>query len=272
MCIEIRPRRSDVVPQLGPPRSGHDPLPICSGQPSVFASGYGHSSGQVKALHTLLQHQQGFAPLGNGGNGLCGRLPSHGIQRRVLHWECLLCCVARQLAARVHLPPTQISGSPWPWSALLSAGEYQRLKAFKRAWLDADPDLQGIDFAFVSLSQNVRFVGTSFVNNPNVPTLLRSTILFRVVLDTSRLTPRLAVPIELLAMQMFPVNLPKDHFLSGLVPFEHAFAELSVGMASARALAGNGMNMAAVGAIILWALASMSLPAERHTEAESARS
>ena len=129
------------------------------------------------------------------------------------------------------------------------------MKKYKRLWLNAElGESSGQDFVFVSLSQNAQFVGDHFVSSTTIPTLIRNTILFRLTADSASTTlpSRLAIPVELLAMQMLPVLLPEGHFFHGLVAFEEMFQNRRLSLNSMRSLAGNGMNFAAVGSVLLW--------------------
>ena len=169
--------------------------------------------------------------------------------------EQLLAAERQAMAARMFLPPQDSSGNPWPWTALLTEGEYHRLKKYKRLWLNAElGESSGQDFVFVSLSQNAEFVGDHFVSSTTIPTLIRNTILFRLTADSAATTlpSRLAIPLELLAMQMLPVLLPEGHFFHGLVAFEETFQNRRLSLNSMRSLAGNGMNFAALGSVLLW--------------------
>ena len=143
------------------------------------------------------------------------------------------------LASRVHLPQRDPSGRTWPWTALLTEGEYKRLKGYKRQLLD-----QGVmeGCSFVSLSQNAGYIRSRV--DGLVPTLIRNTTVFRLVLGEAGKEAgmcRLAIPQELLGLQLFPVMLPPNHWQAGLIHFEDLFTARSLPMTAMRGMAGNGM-------------------------------
>ena len=69
----------------------------------------------------------------------------------------------------------------------------------------------------------------------------------------------MVVPIEYYCMQLFPVCLPINHFSNDV--FDKSALEKSSALSHsvARKLTGNGMNVAAVGCVLAYALCSSRL-------------
>ena len=103
-----------------------------------------------------------------------------------------------------------------------------------------------------------------------VPALLRSTKLYRVASRNGKPTndDRPVMPSELYGMQLLPVNLPRSHYSCRYFSEEELAAATALSMQVSRALAGNGMNIAAVGAVIIWVLVFIEKEAlaARHRE------
>ena len=95
-----------------------------------------------------------------------------------------------------------------------------------------------------------------------VPTLMTSSSIYRLSAGSgSSGIGRPATVAEYLAIQCVPVLLPEGHplaeFSDGSKQIKHF---LGLTLAEARRLTGNGMNLAQVGSIILFVLATISRP------------
>lgn len=150
------------------------------------------------------------------------------------------------LAASCHLPLTN-GGKRWPWSALLRTGEYRRLQeALQR---------KGTAVAFCSISQSPNFMTLGEV----VPTLVTNSMIYRM--SDKRGESRPATASEYLAMQNIPALLSSTHSAARHFAFHHLLEAGSLRLSHCRLMAGNGMNLAAVGSVLCFALASIDFPA-----------
>ena len=154
-------------------------------------------------------------------------------------------------------------GRPWSWRAVLPAGDHRRLRA---AELGGFAETPGI--GLLSLSQNPDYQGT---NSMLAPALIRSSKLYRLVDKRSR-SDRLIMPSEYWALQMLPVNLPTGHLARSFFN-EDDLKRSGVwqSLNHARALAGNGMNVAAVGAVLLFVVSSLENVKDRELKGQGKR-
>ena len=146
--------------------------------------------------------------------------------------------------------PAQSNGRPWPWRALLTASENQMLQSMHH---NGVVDRTGE--AFVTLSQNWHRQSTY---HDCVPALTRNSKIYR----TSPVCKddRPAIADEYFGMQMMPMFLPEDHVSRSHFSPEDFKRAGAFELGKARRLTGNGMNIEAVGSVLLCALALAELP------------
>lgn len=119
------------------------------------------------------------------------------------------------------------------------------------------PPLAGSDatkksrVAFCSISQSVDFMMLS----KHSPTLVTNSVIY--MLSDNPAEQRPAVATEYFAMQAMPVLLPSDHKAARHFAFAHLLESDALTLHHCRMLAGNGMNVAAVGTALGFALATV---------------
>ena len=106
---------------------------------------------------------------------------------------------------------------------------------------------------FCSLSQNAHFM-TNY--SMLAPSLVRNSFVYRIVACSSTHEERPAIPLEYFAMQVIPVLLPRGHLLGSVWPPQEVAA---MSPSVCRSVCGNGMNLAAVGSVLLFSLGSMDV-------------
>ena len=157
----------------------------------------------------------------------------------------------RQVAQRRGLPLDN-NGKPWPWVALLAPGAYRRLMDICGAWGAMAEDKPST--LFCSLTQNLEF--THCPRNGAIPALIRNSFIYRIADGDSIHKERPAVPIEYLAMQAIPVLLPEGHLFGAVWP-QSELAKLPAHVI--RSMSGNGMNLVAVGSVLMFSLGCLEL-------------
>ena len=158
---------------------------------------------------------------------------------------------ASQLAAKRHVPEVQPDGSEWPMRQLLREGSHERLLAYEKACRKQRRARKFI----VNLCQNFAF---SKGIGEIVPALLTSTSLLWDMQAERPFTPE-----EYLVIQGIPVSAPgRDSASRFSIETLALTGELAPDQV--RHLCGNGMHLAAVGSVLLFALA-MAAPVPSHS-------
>ena len=159
--------------------------------------------------------------------------------------EAMLDEMNQKLATNCHLPPSN-GGSRWPWSALLRVGQYQRLQdARQNRKSDSPPE------TFCSISQSLAFMSMSAV----VPTMVTNSVIYRISNKPGEDRP--ATPLECFAMQNIPALLPEGHPAAKHFAFRGFVEKGSLTLGHCRLMTGNGMNLAAVGSVLCFGLATI---------------
>lgn len=163
----------------------------------------------------------------------------------------------KKLARQRHLPTT-IQGFPVPWVQLISCSCKRRLMKYlamvKRTQLKKKTSC----FLVADLQQEPKFFGEA---RPRIPSLLRASNLYGWCAQEgiAGRHSRPLLPSEYLMVQALPVHMrehPQFRHMSAAFQREDILA--SLGDSAVRQLAGNGMNVAQVGAALLFAVCGPS--------------
>ena len=148
----------------------------------------------------------------------------------------------------------------WPSVAFLTQGEAERLEEYIRvavATMQEESTSQESKVLLWDLSQHMQFAGRGARSaEQKVPTLLRSSRLWWQDFGNPSAS-RLATVEEYFAIQSMPVLLSDIHDFRDVFPFPSVLPALSV--AEGIGWAGNAMNLAVVGTLLLFALSAIDV-------------
>ena len=153
-----------------------------------------------------------------------------------------------EMCAKANLTETRVNGRYFSWHTLVSRGCHRRLMTYAKAAVQ-EHGLEKVPFLVINIAQRQEWVGHM---RSVAPALLRHSNIWLLMSDRQA---RPALPSELLRVQCFPI--PPFHGLAqGLNP-TGAFNAWRAGRINSRQvvkLAGNAMNQAAVGSVVLFGL------------------
>ena len=159
--------------------------------------------------------------------------------------EAMLDEMNQELARNCHLPPTN-GGRRWPWSALLRVCAYRRLQYARQNRKSDSPE------TFCSVSQSEAFMS---ITAGVVPTLTTNSAIHRISNKPGEDRP--AAPLEYFAMQNIPALLPEGHQAAKHFAFRGFVEKGLLPIGHCRVMTGNGMNLAVVGSVLCFGLATI---------------
>lgn len=170
-----------------------------------------------------------------------------------------------KLAEQNFLPgASELEGGEWPFEVLLDRSRLKRLEGYERLALASNRG-----FFVADLNQNPAFWRRVLAT---APALLRGSWPVAVVPKSKKRRPILMC--EEFAIQGIPVLLPRNHFLTTMLPAKLRYSQLraslhgtnSITEKEYRSMAGNGQHAACIGSCLLVALAALALHAEEEQE------